>query len=97
VHLAGEPGDAVLLHVQLTAAPGTFFPEYGVALHLPLPLGVVGLGVLPPSGALDLAFPVPLLAPGVESFRAVGQALFIGASGFFEGGPSTLLIMDAAL
>ncbi len=97
VHLAGEPGDAVILHVQLAAAPGIFFPDYGCALHLPLPTAVVALGVLPPSGALDLAFPVPMLAPGVESFRAMGQALFVGASGFFEGGPSTLLIVDAAL
>jgi hypothetical protein len=97
VHLAGEPGDAVILHVQLGAAPGLYLAQYGIALHLPLPVAVVGLGALPPSGVLDLAFPVPALAPGVESFRAVGQALFIGATGFFDGGPSTLLIVDTAL
>jgi len=98
VHLEGEPGDAALLHVQLAAAPALFFPQYGAALHLPFGFAVVPLGVLPPSGVLDLPFPVPALPPGLESFRAVGQVLFVGASGgFFEGGPSTLLILDAAL
>ncbi len=98
VHLEGEPGDAALLHVQLSAAPALFFPQYGAALHLPFGFAVVPLGVLPPSGVLDLPFPVPALPPGLESFRAVGQVLFVGASGgFFEGGPSTLLILDAAL
>lgn len=97
IHLAGEPGDAVILHVQIGAAPGLYISQYAVALHLPLPVAVVGLGSIPPSGVLDLAFPVPPLPMGVESFRAVGQALFVGAAGFFDGGPSTLLIVDAAL
>jgi hypothetical protein len=97
IHLAGEPGDAVILHVQVGATPGLYLPQYAVALHLPLPVAVVGLGSIPASGVLDVAFPVPALPPGVESFRAVGQALFVGATGFFDGGPSTLLIVDTAL
>ena len=97
VHLEGEPGDAVLLHVQVDAAPGLFLSKFAVALHLPLPFAVVPLGAIPASGALDLPIQVPPLFPGVDSFRFVGQALFVGATGFFEGGPSMVLLIDSAL
>jgi len=97
VHLAGEPGDTVILHVQVDAAPGVFLADYALAFHLALPTAVVGLGAIPASGVLDLSIPTPALSAGVDSFRFVGQALFIGSSGYFEGGPSTLLLVDSAL
>jgi hypothetical protein len=97
IHLEGEPGDVVLLHVQVAAAPGLFLAQYAVVLHLPLPLAVVGLGTMPLAGDLDVSIPVPALSPGIDSFRFVGQALFVSAGGFFDGGPSTLLVVDQAL
>ncbi len=97
LHVEGEPGDAVLLHVQLEVAAAHFIPALGVVLHLPQPQGVVDVGVLPASGVLDVPLPLPRLAPGVESSGAVGQALFVGTSGVFEGGPSALLILAAGL
>ena len=56
-----------------------------------------GVGDAPPSRVLDLSIPTPALSAGVDSFRFVGQALFVGSSGYFEGGPSTLLLVDSAL
>jgi hypothetical protein len=97
VHLEGEPGDLVVLHAQLDIAPALYLASFGVALHMPLPVAPFALGDLPATGELDASFPIPLLSPGVGGFRFVGQTLFVGASGFYDGGPSMVVVVDSAL
>jgi len=53
--------------------------------------------VVPASGTLTVDVPTPPLPAGAGAVPFVGQALFVGPAGFFDGGPSTLLILDPTL
>ena len=92
----GLPGDLVLL--GYAAAPGLLeLPALG-SLVLSAPFVVIPGGVLPASGVLQVAYSLPLLAPGVQGLGLFAQGAFLGTAGdAVLGGASTLLILDAGL
>jgi hypothetical protein len=98
VHLEGQPGDVAFLLVGDSTRAAIPVPGLLGALQLaPASAVVVGLGVLPISGILDLPVAMPALPPPAESARLFGQALFVGPGGVSDGGVSMLLITDPAL
>ena len=95
--LSGQPGDLALVFFALDVGPAFYAPSFGLAAHLIEPIG--GLVPLPvsPTGNLDLTFALPPLSAGKESFQFVGQTAFYDGVCFFDGGPTTLVIVSAGL
>ncbi len=99
-----------LLTVTLSGPPGTpailiASPDSGVltigAVSGPLltgvPLLVVPLGALPPSGSLTLKARVPELGAAVQAFSWTLQAITIEGGQRIAGPATSLLLLDAAL
>lgn len=82
----GEHGDFVRLYASLGPAFAPL-PNYEGTFLLggPLVLSSVGLGLIPITGELDVALPVPDLGPGVEAIGIHVQTVF------FENGATPLL------
>jgi len=95
---AGEPGDAVIVVVGLQPAVGVWHPAFDAVQLVAAPILPMSFGVIPATGALDVALPVPPLAPGADFARYPAQALFVTPSAeVFHSGPSTVVLADSNL
>ena len=92
----GVPGETVRLLIART--PGFAFDalESGVLL-LGDPIRTVHVGMIPPSGALNVHFPIPSIGPALESSLLQLQARFTDPQGnAVLSGPSTMVILNQA-
>ena len=98
VAITAQPGDAATIFFSLEATNGAFLPVWNLAGHLAVPFGVLPVGQVPGSGLLEITYPLPPLPPGLGSFQFVAQAVTVDAQVMlFDGGPSTLMIVNASL
>lgn len=98
LHFEGTPGMRVIV-LQGNGGAG-WLPQpslRGVLLVAPT-LRRLDFGVIPPSGVLDVAPPVPLdLGAGIQSRTVQVQAVFIDAQGRSHlAAPGTIVMLDAA-
>lgn len=91
IHLEGQFDDDVIVFLALGIDPGIDLAPLPLSLHLAAPVASIAFGHLPSSGVLDISLPLPPLL-FTEHVVFTGQALFVSSSGFFEGGPRTVMI-----
>jgi predicted outer membrane repeat protein len=94
VHVAGEPGDQVWLHVGSQPAFQPLLSYAGVRLVKPAHIATASWGTIGPSGTLSLEVPAPDLA--LEPGRVLYLQGF-GRNGFgmyWLGGPMQALVID---
>lgn len=96
LEIAGQAGDGVLLAWSTRFAAAIALPGQPAGLHIGQPLNVIGLGVVPPAGALTLAFGVPTL-PASVSLSFTLQPFALSGSAFLDAGPQMLTILGAGL
>ncbi len=94
----GAPGSQVFLLVSLGATHATQLGLSGASCVSPFDLLIVPAGALDASGVLQLAFPMPQLAPPLEAFRLFTQALYLTpTANLYLAGGSTLHVIDSSL
>jgi hypothetical protein len=91
LHVAGAPGDLVLLLVSAAPRPTLKSATAGVLL-VPLPALVVTLGTLGNPAQLDLPVTLPELGPGVQTIHVFVQGVFKPATGATVLGSGSVLI-----
>lgn len=92
----GQPGDRAILITSLAARHELYPPFQGVILY---GVGVrrIPLGLVPGSGTISYALPLPDLGAGVQEQERFFQALFIDASNQITlSDPFTLVTLDSA-
>lgn len=94
---SGVPGEPLGL-LMSTSAITTYFPAVKGTLLVGNPLVFVSLGVVPASGVLQFAVPVPNILPaGIEGIVVFEQVVVPGQSGFgLLSSPTAVVIIDAS-
>ena len=92
--LTGPANDSAFVFASSTPSALFLGAQLG-SLFLGAPTPLVGAGVLPAGGELELAWSAPLLAPGAEGVQLYAQSVWIDAGGQLVLGPvSGLTLLD---
>ncbi|TAJ23922.1 MAG: hypothetical protein EPO68_02245 [Planctomycetota bacterium] len=99
ISVHGAPGELAFVAYAADFQPGLWSDEWRAPLLVGAPLRVVPLGILPASGAAQLAFTVGELGAGVEGARAVAQGAFLDPQtlAIQLGSASEFVLLDASL